>query len=36
MIAFALVRELNGMLKTGSPFNQARYIKALKSLKKKP
>jgi hypothetical protein len=34
MIAFALVQELNGMLKTGSPFNQARYIKALKALRK--
>lgn len=35
MIAFALVQELNGMLKTGKPFNQARYIKTLKTLQKK-
>jgi hypothetical protein len=36
MIAFALVRELNSMLKTGKPFNQDGYIKALKALRKKP
>lgn len=36
LIAFALVRELNSMLKTGKPFDQASYIHALKALRKKP
>lgn len=35
MIAFALVQELNSMLKTGKPFNQTNYIKALKALRRK-
>ncbi len=32
LIAFVLVREMNDMLKAGRPFNEARYIKALKAL----
>ena len=35
LIAFVLVREMNDMLKATRPFNEARYIKALKSLPKK-
>ena len=35
LIAFVLVREMNDMLKAGRPFNEARYIKALKALPKK-
>ena len=32
LIAFVLVNEMNDMLKVGRPFNEARYIKALKAL----
>jgi hypothetical protein len=35
LIAFVLVREMNDMLKASRPFNEARYIKALKALPKK-
>ena len=35
LIAFVLVREMNDMLKAGRPFNEAKYIKALKALPKK-
>jgi predicted secreted Zn-dependent protease len=35
LIAFVLVREMNDMLKAGRPFNEARYIKALKALPKR-
>ena len=35
LIAFVLVREMNDMLKATRPFNEARYIKALKALPKK-
>jgi len=34
LIAFALVNELNDMLKANRPFNEARYVKALKKLPK--
>ncbi len=32
MIALALVREMNDALKSGRPFKEERYIKALKDL----
>jgi predicted secreted Zn-dependent protease len=35
LIAFVLVREMNDMLKASRPFNEARYIKALKALPKR-
>jgi hypothetical protein len=35
LIAFVLVTEMNDMLKAGRPFNEIRYIKALKALPKK-
>jgi hypothetical protein len=35
LIAFVLVNEMNDMLKANRPFNEARYIKALKALPKK-
>jgi predicted secreted Zn-dependent protease len=35
LIAFVLVREMNDMLKASRPFNEARYIKALKALPNK-
>jgi predicted secreted Zn-dependent protease len=35
LIAFVLVREMNDMLKASRPFNEARYIKALKALPRK-
>jgi hypothetical protein len=35
LIAFVLVREMNDMLKAGRPFNEVRYIKALKALPRK-
>jgi len=35
LIAFVLVREMNDMLKANRPFNEARYIKALKALPNK-
>ncbi|MGO9147618.1 MAG: hypothetical protein ACLQDF_14750 [Desulfomonilia bacterium] len=35
LIAFVLVNEMNDMLKANRPFNEARYIKALKALSKK-
>ncbi len=34
LIALVLVGEMNTMLRTNRPFNQARYIKALKDLPK--
>lgn len=34
LIALVLVNEMNTMLRTNRPFNQARYIKALKTLPK--
>ena len=36
LIAFALVNELNDMLKANRPFNEVRYVKALKALPKLP
>jgi hypothetical protein len=35
LIAFVLVKEMNDMLKSSRPFNEARYMKALKALPKK-
>jgi predicted secreted Zn-dependent protease len=35
LIAFVLVREMNDMLKSSRPFNEARYMKALKALPNK-
>ena len=35
LIAFVLVNEMNDMLKANRPFNDARYIKALKALPKR-
>ena len=35
LIAFVLVNEMNDMLKAGRPFNEARYVRALKALPKR-
>jgi hypothetical protein len=34
LIASVLVQEMNSMLKTNKPFNEVRYIKALRALPK--
>ncbi len=35
LIALTLVREMNDMLRSGRPFQEQRYVKALKALPKK-